>query len=129
MTQQELETAVDAYFDAHLDKTFWAGLSADKRSASVAMALSDVLSLIDGLTPDKITSGSVAVKALAEQAVFLARNYDNLTEGKVVTSEGVEGVSTGYTLIGDMAVAFRAMPLIKQTKRLFCGNSVRISRG
>ena len=116
MTMQELETSVDEYFNFHLDKTFWIGLSSEKRSASVGMALSDVLAMIDGLVLDKIVSGSMVFKAIAEQAVFLARNYELLVEGKVVTSEGVEGISTGYTLIGDMVVSYRAVPYIIKSK-------------
>eukprot|EP00831_Metopus_contortus_P078330 TRINITY_DN7555_c0_g1_i4.p1 TRINITY_DN7555_c0_g1~~TRINITY_DN7555_c0_g1_i4.p1 ORF type:complete len:698 (-),score=105.19 TRINITY_DN7555_c0_g1_i4:951-3044(-) len=131
MTNLELLQYVDEYFANHLDKGYWSGLSDDFKGGAVAMALSDVLAQVSGLTPDKITSGSAAGKAVAEQAVFLARNYNSLSEGKVVTSEGAEGVSGGYTLLegATSGISFRAMPFIRQAKRAVSGNSVRLSRG
>ena len=131
MNDLELLQYADEYFANHLDKGFWSGLGDDVKGGALAMALSDILAQVNGLTPDAIASGSAAAKAVAEQAVFLARNYSSLSEGKVVTSEGVEGVSSGSTLLDGMALglSFRALPFIKQAKRAFLSNSVRLSRG
>jgi len=68
--------------------------------------------------------------AIAEQAVFLARNYGTtITEGKVVTSESVSGLSVGYTIIGNSVIASRAEQFIEKAKRAALGASCRISRG
>lgn len=131
MTDLELSQYVDEYFTSHLDSSYWSGLAAGTKTGAVAMALSDILAQINGLTLENILSGSAAAKAVAEQAVFLARNYENLSEGKVVTSQSAEGVSDSATLLEgtSIGISFRALPFIKQAKRLFFGNSVRISRG
>ena len=131
MNKVELETAIDAYFANHLDKSYWESLSVETRSGAIAMAWADIGAMVTGLTVDKIYSAdSAAVKAVAEQAVFLARNYADMTEGKIATSESVEGVSTGYSLIGSsFIIAPRAEAFIKQAKREILGNSVRLQRG
>ncbi len=131
MTDLELSQYVDEYFTSHLDSSYWDGLAAGSKTGAVAMALSDVQAQINGLTLENITSGSAAAKAVAEQAVFLARNYANLTEGKVVTSQGAEGVSDSATLLKgtSIGISFRALPFIKQAKRIILSNSVRLSRG
>lgn len=131
MTNEELSQYVDEYFASHLDSSYWSGLAAGSKTGAVAMALSDVLAQVNGLELAKITSGSAAAKAVAEQAVFLARNYESLSEGKVVTSDGAEGVSSSFTLLNGMAlgISFRALPLIKQAKRAILSDSMRLSRG
>lgn len=130
MTQTELNAAVDNYFTVHLDKEYWFALDADKRAATVAMAFSDIAALIPGLTLNNLTADSAAVKAVAEQAVFLNRNYETIAEGKVVTSEGAEGISVGYTLVGtSFQISPRAETFIKHAKRLYFGGFTRISRG
>ena len=131
MTQEELFAAVDEYFNRHLDKAYWSNLPEDTRAGSVEMAFNDVAGQITGLTMTNITADSVAMKAVAEQAVFLARNYDSIAEGKITTSESAEGVSAGYTLLGSVSfgIAPRAASMIQSVKRLYCGNSVRIARG
>lgn len=131
MNKVELKTAIDEYFSSHLDKAYWDTLSADTRSAAIAMAWGDIGAMVAGLTIDKIQSAdSAAVKAVAEQAVFLTRNYSDISEGKIATSESVEGISTGYSLVGSsFLISPRAETFIKQAKREIYGNSVRISRG
>lgn len=130
MTREELTTFVDEYLADHLDKSFWQGLDAEKRSASVSMALVDVLAELPGLSLDAMQVSGFAARAVAEQAVFLARNYESINEGKVVTGEGVAGISTSYTMIGDSpGLSFRAISFIKQAKRSILGGTVRISRG
>lgn len=131
MNKVELESAIDVYFSNHLDKAYWESLAVDTRSACVVMALGDIGAIVTGLTIDRIQSAdSATVKAVAEQAVFLSRNYGDISEGKIATSESVEGVSTGYSLIGSsFLISPRAEIFIKQAKREITGNSVRISRG
>ncbi|MPN00147.1 hypothetical protein SDC9_147341 [bioreactor metagenome] len=130
MTREELATHVDEYLADHLDRSFWQGLDGETRSASVSMALVDVLAELPGLSLETMTATGFAAKAIAEQAVFLARNYANINEGKVVTAEGVAGVSTTYTLIGGSpGLSFRAISFIGQAKRSILGGTVRVSRG
>lgn len=130
MTPEELSTAVNTYFASHLDSAYWTSLAAATKSSAVTMAVNDVLSLVPRLESlDDVEDGSYAFKAIAEQAVFLARNYGNLTEGKVVTSENVSGISVGYTLIGNAIVSSRAEQYIKMAKRAALGGTCRISRG
>jgi hypothetical protein len=130
MILDELITEVDSYFNTHLDSSFWKALPVESRQAAVSMALDDVLSELPGATLRKMCSGSYTFKAVAEQAVFLARNYESMTEGKVVTSESVEGLSTGYTLISDkFGIGNRAASFINRAKTLTNGGFMRIVRG
>jgi hypothetical protein len=126
----EISESVDRYFDVHLDASYWNSLTAENRLAAVTMAVSDICAVIPGLTIDDVFYGSAVFKAISEQAVYLARNYETISEGKVVTSESVEGLSTGYSLIGgNYGIAPRAECFINQAKRQFLGNSLRIKRG
>ena len=129
MTLSEVNSDVDSYFTAHLDSAYWGGLDAEKKLGAVAMALDDILSILN-VTLERITPDSAAVKAVAEQAVYLSRNYESIADGKVATSESVEGISTGYTLIGSsFGISPRAETFIKQSKREFFGGCVRVMRG
>ncbi len=131
MTQEELITAVDGYFDRHLDKKYWNEQPEETRAGAVAMAFNDVSAQISGLRMENLSADAVAVNAIAEQAVFLVRNYESISEGKITTSESVEGVSAGYTLLGSVSfgISPRAASLIQYAKRLYCANSARIVRG
>jgi hypothetical protein len=130
MTRNELAIAADGYFSEHLDNEFWQGLPEKSRKAAVSMSADDVLAELSGLTLDKVAVGSYVFKAICEQAVFLARNYESMTEGKVVTSESLEGLSTGYTLISEkVGLSIRALSFIKRAKTLVNGGSMRIVRG
>lgn len=130
MELSEISTAVDRYFAVHLDASYWNGITAENRLAAVTMAVSDICAVIPGLTINVVVDGSAAFKAIAEQAVYLSRNYETISEGKVETSESVEGISTGYSLIGgSFGISPRAESFANQAKRLFCGNTLRIRRG
>ena len=130
MTGAELSAAINSYFESHLDAAFWGALSANSKSGAVQMALDDVLSELPGVVLDDLDADSYAVKAIAEQAVFLARNYESMTEGKVVTSEGIDGISQGYTLINSkVGMSFRAEAFIKRAKQAILGGSLRVLRG
>lgn len=117
MTSADMLVAVDAYLAAHLDAAFWSGLPTATKTGASTMAQADV-EAATATTLDLI--GSVDhpfVKAVAEQAVYLARNYASQNEGKVVTGESVEGLSNTYTLIGTPGTSPRANVFIKQAKR------------
>ena len=130
MTGAELALAVDNYFAEHLDAVFWGGLSSASRTGAIAMACNDVLGELPGVVLDDLSETDYAVKAIAEQAVYLARNYESLNEGKVLTSESVEGLSEGYTLVSSkVGMSFRAEAFIKRAKSAYSGGSVRVSRG
>lgn len=131
MNKVELELAIDSYFSNHLDNVYWVSLLPEKRAGAISMAFGDIGAIVTGLTIDKIPSAdSAIVKAVAEQAVFLARHYETIADGKVTTSESIEGISTGYSLIGSFfSLSPRAETFIKQAKREITGNSVRLSRG
>lgn len=131
MTQEELIFAVDEYFDHHLDKKFWNEQPEETRAGAVSMAFNDVAGQIPGLTIKNISPDAIVIYAIAEQAVFLIRNYDSMAEGKITTSESAEGVSAGYTLLGStsIGIAPRAANLVQYAKRLYCANSARIARG
>lgn len=109
-----------------------------KAKAAVSMALSDIAVLLPWLSLDKLSASSVVIKAIAEQAVFLTRNYEQISEGKVLTGESIEGISESYTLIdggltGSFKMSFglspRAAAYIEQAKRENGGSTARITRG
>ena len=130
MTGAELASAVDRYFETHLDAGFWGGLASASKTGALTMACNDVLGELPGVVLDDLSETEYAVKAIAEQAVFLARNYESMNEGKVLTSESVEGLSEGYTLISSkVGLSFRAEAFIKRAKSAFFGGSVRVTRG
>lgn len=130
MTLDGLFIAADGYFAEHLDSEFWQELSGKSRKAALSMAANDVLAELSAMTMDRVAIGSFTFKAICEQAVFLARNYESMTENKVVTSESLEGLSTGYTLISEkVGLSVRAVNFIKRAKALTNGGSMRIVRG
>ena len=128
MTDLELLQYVDSYFARHLDSGYWSSLADDTREASVAMALSDVLAEMQ--VAEANADNPPMLKAVAEQAVYLARNYSDLTENKIVTGEGVEGISTNYTLLNKNAgLSHRAAAFIQQARTYRICGPVRFGRG
>lgn len=128
MTYAQLEAAVGLYLAVHLDMEFWSALEQSRKQASVLMAFSDVMSRLPRrIRLEDIGDSSPVVKAVGEQAVFLARNYEATSEGRVVTSESVGELSQSFTLIGDQTISPRAAMFIEQAKKSsgFC----RINRG
>jgi hypothetical protein len=131
MTTEELQQAVNEYLEAHLDKAFWASKSGETQEASVRMATADILSELPGAPSlDQIPDAGNAVWAIAEQALFLARNYSAMTENRVISSESVEGISASYRPIGSgQGIGHRAEIFLKAARREMGRGSVRISRG
>lgn len=129
MNKDELKIAVDEYFVEHLDSGYWNALSPEVKAAAIKMATSDIGTEID-FEIDELTEDNYLVMAIAEQAVYLVRNHLEMTENKVVTSEGVEGISTGYTLINDnIAISHIAQRFIKRARRRNFAGSLRVGRG
>lgn len=130
MTENELLSAVDGYFQNHLDSAYWGALSPETRAAACAMAANDVLSSLPGADLARVKPESSALKAIAEQAVYLARHYETIADGKVLTSEGVEGISASYTLIGStFGLSVRAQSFISLAVREETGGTARLTRG
>ena len=136
MTDAELLTTVTAIMSNHLDKTYWTGLDSDTKVAAVEMAKGDVLARLPGQTLAAINNetaqGNPVVLAMAEQAVYLARNYGQQVNGKVVTSEAVEGLSVGYTIIGKaetLGFSARAEAYLQQAIRANRARGIRFTRG
>lgn len=125
MTSAELKTNVDAFFETHLDSNLW--YYAGDKEKVCQMAARDILALLPSMDLDQAIPGSTLLSAIGEQTVFLLRNYQSQTDGKVVMSESVEGVSASYALIGRNAgIAPRAQLYIDQLRR---SRSVRLRRG
>ena len=127
MNDSDLLAAVDSYFAAHLDAAFWSGRSAPDKTAAVTMAKNQVLGEL-GLSavPDQIPN---VVYAIAEQAVFLAQNYDSMKEGKVVTGESVGDLSVSYSLLSGSGISSFAQFFIAAARRVCSPALVRIGRG
>lgn len=132
MTDAELLQAVDDYFANHLDATYWSSLTSAQKSGAVTMGKGDVFALLPATkTLDKVTDASdPIVCGIAEQAVYLTRNYEEIASGKVVTSEAVSGLSQGYTLInaGSFGMSARALAFVEQAKKA-AGGTVPLLRG
>lgn len=133
MTEAELFECVEAALANHLDASYWSALDESVRRAAVSMAMFDVLAEIPGATLDSVESGSFIVQAIAEQAAYLARNYETMTDGRIATSETIESVSASYSFIGGDAsnarLSFRAAAYIRKAKAAICGAALRVARG
>lgn len=127
MNDTELLAAVDSYFAAHLDAAFWSGRSAPDKNAAVTMAKNQVLAELNlSAVPDQIPN---VIFAIAEQAVFLAHNYDSMKEGKVVTGESVGDLSVSYSLLAGSGISTFARFFLDTAKRAVSPALVRIGRG
>jgi hypothetical protein len=114
----------ETYFSKHLDKTYWTGLDTETKEAALEMAQND-LNLNVPEASDTLKS------AYCEQAIFLVRNYQKQTEGKIVTSQTLPpGLSQTFTLLNNEnpGIAPRAQSLLRQAKaELMC--TIRLARG
>ena len=111
MTKQELFTAVSAVIAAGLDADYWTEQLA-KQQAAFNTALGDILARLPGVKVDDLTADNTNVLyAIAEQSVYLLRNYGSQTSGTAVTSESVDGLAVAYGVIGksDGIISPRAM--------------------
>ena len=111
MTTQELFTAVSDVISAGLDADYWAEQQT-RQEAAFNTAVGDILARLPGVKVDDLTSDNGNVLyAIAEQAVYLLRNYGSQTSGTAVTSESVDGLAVAYGVIGksDGIISPRAM--------------------
>ncbi|MBO4620363.1 MAG: hypothetical protein J5654_09670 [Victivallales bacterium] len=134
MTDAEILTAVNAIFDTHLDGEYWAGLENTRKTAAVKTATLDILARVAWLSQEDIAANSPALYAIAEQAVYLSRNYADQTSGKVITSESVEGLSVGYTLVGGtskwgIGLSPRAEAYLNQLSKSRFKGGIYLTRG
>ena len=127
MTDAELITTVNTYFAAHLDAVFWNARSEAEKTAAVTMAKNQVLTEL-GLSEIPVRIPAVAT-AIAEQAVFLAHNYDSMKEGKVITGESVGDLSVSYSLLAGSGIGTFAQMFIAAAKRACAPALVRLGRG
>lgn len=87
-------TLADAntYFETHLDADYWAALTEAKRTAALAMAEKQIAA---------VSGTQECPDAVCEQAVWLIRNHDNQTAGRIVTGQTLEGMgSQSFELLG-----------------------------
>jgi hypothetical protein len=111
MTKQEIFAAVSAVISAGLDADYWAEQQT-RQEAAFNTALGDILARLPGVKADDLTADNTNVLyAIAEQAVYLLRNYGSQTSGTAVTSESVDGLAVAYGVIGksDGIISPRAM--------------------
>lgn len=134
MNDSEILESLDEIFQTHLDSDFWAGLEKSKKEACAKTATMDILARAPWMTEDDIGDYPVSLYAIAEQAVWLARNYSEQTGGKIVTSESVEGLSVGYTLVGGaskwgVGIAPRAEAYLDRLQKGRKAAGIRFTRG
>lgn len=131
MTLDDMIDAVSDMIDSGLDADFWYTVSSTTKTAAITTATKDIFARLAGMKLSDVTdTEGPIVCAIAEQAVYLVRTHDEQAEGKVVTGEGVQGLSVSYTLIGDHStgLSHRAAVYLKQAKRQAMGR-MRFSRG
>lgn len=137
MTTQEISTAVNTYLAAHLDSAYWAGLEAAKKTAASAMAADEILARLN-MDADALDgasgAGQLVLKAIAEQALFLSRNYAAQASekaGRVEASETIDGVSFSYAITGkgdSLTLSSRADMFLARARKALLAN-VRFARG
>lgn len=123
----ELRQKVDDYLTSHMDATFWHSRSEAEKTAALSMSKNLVCAELRWTAVDD--SIPEAIYAIAEQAVYLTRNYDAMREGKIVTSEGVGDLSVGYTLLADSGWSMFAQMFLAQAKKATAPALIRIGRG
>lgn len=126
---ENLVGKIDDYFAYHLDYEYWQNLDNEIKKQAVMMSLNDISSHV-GSTQNDIISNQYGINAIAEQAVYLSRNYGSMTSNKIVTSEGLDGISQSFSIVGEsIAISHRADKYIMQLKKFLRPSTIRISRG
>jgi len=135
MTDSELKNAVFSAISAGLDAEFWAD-NALKQTAAYNSAKNDVFARVSGLSLDAITPGiqTPVVMAIAEQALYLLRNYAEQSTGQAVASESVDGLAVAYGVINksDGILSPRALAYldnIKTEMKRAAISGIRFNRG
>lgn len=135
MTDSEFFNAVSGVISSGLDADFWLE-NALKQHAAYASAKNDIFARVPGLSLDDLTPASTnVICAVAEQAVWLLRNYKEQSSGKKLVSESVDGASSTYADIttgGDGIISPRALAYLDgikaEMKRAAIAN-IRFNRG
>ena len=137
MTTADLTSAASASLAVHLDAAYWTALAAASKTASLAMAADDVLARLS-VSPESIQPGTQAASliahAIAEQALYLSRNYASQASapaGRVTAAESIDGVSVSYSQTGStesIGFSARAELYINRARKALLA-SLRLSRG
>lgn len=134
MTAEDFGALVRTALSRHLLKEYWDGLPEGTREAALSMASSDCLALL-GWSGDDLPDSAplqVVAAAVAEQAVFLARHYEDNEGGKIVASESAGGVSQSFAIAKSVTEgtlwSARAKGLLEAVRRMRAG-ALRIARG
>lgn len=96
MTEAELITEVGTAMSRTLYADWWSTLSERTREAAALQASGDILARLPGQTLAGLSVGSHAFLAMVEQAAYLAKNADGLTDAARIASESVDGLSVTY---------------------------------
>lgn len=118
MTDSELKNAVFSAISAGLDADFWAD-NALKQTAAYNSAKNDLFARVSGLSLDTITAAiqTPVIMAIAEQALYLLRNYEEQASGPGIAAESVDGISITYSGNGgDSIMSPRSLAYIDQIK-------------
>ena len=100
MTRDELFAAVSAVISAGLDADYWTE-QLERQNAAFNTSAGDIFARLPGVMMDDITANDTnVIHAIAEQAVYLLRNYGQQTTGQAVSSESVDGLAVAYGVIG-----------------------------
>lgn len=127
MTDTEILAAVNAYFTNHLDHETWAKKNDQEKKNLVSMSKLDVCACIPSLNVENLEDPESAsyrpckadffIAAIAEQSIFLARNYAERSTGRVVQSQSIGNLSQTYQyLAGDGELCARANSFVKKLR-------------
>lgn len=128
MTDPEIITAVNAYLSNHLDGEYWRAKNETEKGQVIAMAKMEVCACVPFLDVERLEDPESAstrpgkadffIAAIAEQALFLSRNYAERNQDRVVQSETVGPLSQTFAYLssnGDLCS--RANTFLKRLKR------------
>lgn len=133
-TEFDLFTAVSAVLLAGLDADYWSE-NVTKQNAAFNTATGDILARLQGVKVDDITENDTnIIYAIAEQSVYLLRNYGDQTTGQAVSSESVDGLAIAYGVMGksDGIISPRALAYLEQAiaeNRAKSAAKIRFVRG
>ena len=120
----DLATFAEEYFAVHPESDYWKGLTVAARAACLKLAEDDIAVRLGRLDPD--SAAQPQLKAVCEQAVYLARYYDRLNLPSDITSEEIYQV-------GKRSFRRNAAPELSRRARMFLrqavGSETALTRG
>lgn len=135
MTLEEFKLLAKATLEKHLLYSYWSGLAEGTQDAALTMASEDCISYL-GWNLGEVTASTLhldtVLNAVAEQAVFLTRHYEDGEGGRIVASESAGGVSQSYAIakgVADGGIWSTRAKSLLDTVRKRCAGSLRIFRG